>query len=340
MNLIIVMAAFFAGWFGTCLVENTAPRLRLVQAPNARSSHTKPTPRGGGIAIALTLIAASSAQAIISGLTMWPIASLTALIAALGFADDLYDLSPALRFPIQAAAFAALLWFNGPLPGIALPLGLSLEGWPLAAAVLLVGLWWLNLFNFMDGIDAIAGSHAVLVLAGAAIIWWTVDPDAAISPVFWLAIAGVAATAGFLLRNWPPAHIFMGDAGSNALAFVIFAIALTTIAVGLLAYEPWLILPSAFVADASVTLLRRLARGEKPWHAHRRHAYQQLSRLWGHQRVTLLYCALTALWAWPLALAAQHLPAWAWVIVGLAYLPLFGFVLWADAGGEETAARP
>jgi Fuc2NAc and GlcNAc transferase len=272
---------------------------------------------------------------------MWAVAGLTTLIAVLGFADDLNDLPAALRFPVQLVIVAALLLTLGPLPAVAMPLGLTLNGWLLGAATLLVGLWWLNLFNFMDGIDAIAGSHAVLILTGAATIWWTTDTAAAASPLFWLAIAGACAAAGFLLRNWPPARIFMGDAGSNSLALVIFAIALATVAADMLAYEPWLILPAVFVTDASVTLLRRLARGERPWQAHRRHAYQQLSRLWGHQRVTLIYCAVTALWAWPLALAAQHVHAFAWAVVILAYAPLLGLALWADAGGaDEKASSP
>jgi len=335
VNITIVIVAFFIGWLGARVVELLAPRLGLVQAPNARSSHTRPTPRGGGIAVAFAMVFAAIALSDGDGAVMWPIASLTALIAALGFADDLNDLSAAMRFPIQLAIVAALLWTLGPLPAFPMPLGLKLDGWLLGAATLLVGLWWLNLFNFMDGIDAIAGSHAVLTLAGAATIWWTADIAAPTSPFFWLAIVGACATAGFLLRNWPPARIFMGDAGSNSLALVVFAVALATIAGGMLAYEPWLILPSVFVADASVTLLRRLVRGERPWHAHRRHAYQQLSRLWGHRTVTLIYCAITAFWAWPLALAAQHLHTFAWAVVMLAYAPLIGLALWADAGGVD-----
>lgn len=329
MTTVIIIAAFLTGWLGTLVIERQAPRMGLVQAPNARSSHTKPTPRGGGLAIAVAVVLAAAI------LGLWPAAALTALIAALGFADDLHDLSPALRFPIQAVVFAALLWTTGALPPIALPFGLTLAGFTLAAIVLLIGLWWLNLFNFMDGIDGIAGSQALLLLAASALIWWSADPAAWQSPVLALAFAGTAATAGFLLRNWPPARIFMGDAGSNALALLIFAVALATIAGGQLAYQPWLILPSVFVTDATVTLLRRISRSERPWHAHRRHAYQQLSRLWGHRRVTLLYGGLTTLWACPLAFSAQHLPEWSWWLALLAYVPLIVLAIVADAGGAS-----
>jgi Fuc2NAc and GlcNAc transferase len=329
VTLFLVIAAFLLGWLGTLAIEHFAPRMGLVQAPNARSSHTRPTPRGGGLAIAVAVVLAATV------LGLWPIAALTAIIAALGFADDLRDLSPALRFPIQTLVFIALLWTTGPLPPIPLPFGLALSGLVLPAILLLIGLWWLNLFNFMDGIDGIAGSQAVLLLAGSTLIWWSAEPAAWQSPILALALAGAAATAGFLLRNWPPARIFMGDAGSNALALLIFAIALATIASGQFAYQPWLVLPSVFVTDATVTLLRRIARGERPWHAHRRHAYQQLSRLWGHRRVTLLYGALTALWAFPLAFAAQHLPDWSWWLALLVYVPLIILAITADAGGAS-----
>ena len=339
MTTVIIIAAFLMGWSGTLFIERRAARMGLVQAPNARSSHTKPTASGGGLAIAIATVLAAIALALLGANSLWSIAFLMAIIGALGFTDDLHDLSPALRFPIQAVVFAALLWVAGPLPAIPLPFALTLTGLPLAALLLLVGLWWLNLFNFMDGIDGLAGSQAILLLAGSTLIWWSADPASAQSPAFGLALAGAAATAGFLLRNWPPARIFMGDAGSNALALLIFAVALTTIAGGQIAYQPWLILPALFVTDATVTLLRRMSRGERPWHAHRRHAYQQLSRPWGHKRVTLLYSALTICWTFPLALAAQHLPEWSWWLVILAYLPLLALALAADAGGaNETKA--
>lgn len=337
MTFAIIITAFLVGWLGTRVVERWAPQLGLIHAPNSRSSHTKPTPRGGGVAIAVAVTLAATILALAGASSLWSLAILTSLIAALGFADDLHDLSPALRFPIQAIVFAALLWITGSLPAIPLPLGLTLTGPPLMAVLLLVGLWWLNLFNFMDGIDGIAGSQAILLLAGGAIIWWSADPAAGYSPMFAAAIASAAATSGFLFRNWPPARIFMGDAGSNALALVIFAIALSNIVNGQVGYQPWLTLPAVFVTDATITLLRRLSRGEKPWHAHRRHAYQRLARLWGHRRATLLYGGLTALWAFPLALAAQHLPQWGWWLTLLTYIPLIALALRAGAGRAAEA---
>ena len=331
---LVAMAAFF-GYLGTRLVERLAPQLGLVKPPNERSSHTRPTPRGGGIAIAVITVGSAACLALLGAPGFWVVAGLILAIGLLGFTDDLMDLSPALRFPVQIIVFVALVWAMGALPAIALPFGLEMSGLPLGIVVTIIGLWWLNLFNFMDGIDGIAGTHAILVLLGAVIIWAIQDADAAQAPVFWLALATTGATAGFLVRNWPPARIFMGDAGSNALALAVFAIALATLGAGQIGYQAWLILPAAFVVDATVTLLRRTARGERPWRAHRSHAYQQLSRAWGHKRTTIAYCLLTAAWSFPLALAAQLWPGIAWPLVLVAYAPLIVFCLWAGAGQES-----
>ncbi|WP_127754121.1 glycosyl transferase family 4 [Devosia sp. 1566] len=337
---LIVLAAGIGAWLGTRLVERHASRWGLVQAPNVRSSHALPTPRGGGIAIAVAAVMAGLTFGLGGTPLLVPVAALAAAAAALGFADDLLDLSPALRFPLQIALFALLYVLVSPLPALALGPHWSLAGALLAILVVLVGVWWLNLFNFIDGIDGIAASQAILVLLGAACIWCLTAGATAPSAVFWLSLAIAAAAAGFLQRNWPPARIFMGDAGSYGLAFLVFAIALLTIADGALPYASWLILPAATVTDATVTLLRRLARGEKPWQAHRRHAYQQLARRWGHQTVTLLFAALTALWTAPLAAAAAMLPAWQWPLALLAYAPLIVVATAAGAGSAaETSLR-
>ena len=336
-GLALCVAAGVLSWAITLWIERRAAHLGLVQHPNFRSSHHIPTPSGGGAAIAVAMLLGIAIISLWSAAPLWPVFLATALIAALGFADDLRDLPAALRFPMQALVLAGLLWTISPMPALEMVSGLALSGMFLAATVLVVGLWWLNLFNFMDGIDGLAASQAILILLGGCLLWWANDVSAATAPVFWMALAAIGATGGFLARNWPPARIFMGDAGSNALALVIFALALLTIAAGQVSYPAWLILPSVFVSDATLTLLRRTARGERPWHAHRRHAYQQLSRRWGHRNVTVLYAGLTIGWALPLAWLSQGGAGWALVV--LAYAPLVGCAAWANAGGAaETSA--
>ncbi|WP_137153250.1 glycosyltransferase family 4 protein [Devosia sp. FKR38] len=337
VGIALVITAGVLALLGTMLVERSAPRLGLVQPPNERSSHSRPTPRGGGIAIAVTVVIVAAALALLGASAFWAVAGLILAIGLLGFTDDMMDLSPALRFPVQIIVFSLLVWSTGPLPGLDVGFSLVLAGPLLAIVITIAGLWWLNLFNFMDGIDGIAGTHAILVLLGAVTIWYTNDPDAGLAPAFWLALGTGAATAGFLVRNWPPAKIFMGDAGSNALALAVFAIALATLASGQIGYQAWLLLPSAFIVDATITLLRRTARGERPWRAHRSHAYQHLSRRWDHKRATVVYCLWTALWSIPLALAAQHWASAGWFLVLVGYLPLVAFCIWAGAGRETTA---
>ncbi len=330
--VILCLLVTALSWCLTIWIERKAKRLGLVQHPNHRSSHVVPTPSGGGVAIAVSALLAGGVLCLWASVTLLPIITAVALIAMLGFVDDLRDLPAAFRFPMQALIIASLIWTIWPLPAVPLVLGMTLSGWLLAGLILFAGLWWLNLFNFMDGIDGLAGSQSVLILFGACLIWWSEQLNAPDVPALWLACVTIAAVLGFLLRNWPPARIFMGDAGSNALALIIFAIAMLTIAANNLNYQAWLILPCIFVTDATVTLLRRIARGERPWQAHRCHAYQQLARRWGHRRVTLLYGALTLFWALPLALWAQF--SGAWTLVPLAYAPLIGLAAWAGAGAE------
>lgn len=330
MPIVFVILSFALGLAGTLAMEALAPRLGLVQAPNARSSHKTATARGGGVAIALASIIGGFAFAASGGFLVALV--LAALIAALGFMDDLADLSPAIRFPVQAVVFAALIWSIGPIPEMLLLGGASISGWVLSIGLLIAGLWWLNLFNFMDGIDGLAGIQAMLLLICALLVWSMGAQDASASPMFWFMLACAAAAAGFLVRNWPPARIFMGDAGSNCVALLIFFIALWTVARGTLSYQVWLILGAAFITDATVTLLRRLRRGEKPWHAHRRHAYQQLSRRLGHLKTTLLYSAVTLVWAFPLAMVSQLFPESAWLVVLIAYAPLITLAILNGAG--------
>jgi Fuc2NAc and GlcNAc transferase len=206
--------------------------------------------------------------------------------------------------------------------------------------LLLAGVWWINLFNFMDGIDGIAGSQAVfMLLAGAGLAAWG-RPDVTADPIWILMLCMAAAAIGFLCLNWPPARIFMGDVGSTYLAFIISALALATVQAGWLSYPVWLVLGAMFVSDATVTLLTRMIRHER-WHApHRSHAYQRLARHYGksghtHLPVTLLTIGINILGLAPLAWACLAWPQWAWGFVVLAYAPLLAAVIALGAGKPD-----
>lgn len=342
MGILVAMVA--VGWFGARLVERHAEALRLVQAPNHRSSHERPTPHGGG----LGMVAAGSAAGILYAFggpqEFLGVVALGLLLAGVGLGDDIANLSSRLRLGVQAFACAGLLWLLPPLPAIGLIGGVSLHGPVLLALVLLAGLWWINLFNFMDGIDGIAGSQGVFMLAAAVLIAVAAGhlPGAAVleGEAGWM-LAVAAAALGFVLRNWPPARIFMGDVGSTWLGFMIFALALASVAAGWMSYAAWLVLAALFAVDATVTLLRRVAAGRRPSEAHRSHAYQLLARragsdrTLGHRCVTLLAAAVNLGWLAPLCWASLAWPqaAWGWVV--LAWAPLVVAVWRVGAGRDE-----
>ena len=149
-------------------------------------------------------------------------------------------------------------------------------------------------------------------------------------------VALAASGAAFLLLNWPPARIFMGDAGSTYLGFMQAFFALDTVASGWLTPWQWLILGAVFLTDATVTLLRRLLNGERIFEAHRRHAYQVLSRRWGgHRPVTLACIAVNIVWLWPLAYLAGLAPEFGWLVASAAYVPLIVAALAVGAGAPE-----
>ena len=333
-SLPLALSAFVLSFVIAELIRRYGARLGLVQAPNFRSSHIKPTVSGGGLGIAV----AGTVLCLVIGYTgpaSFQVAvAVSAIGATIGFLDDRFDLSSILRIVCHFGLVSALLLSSGTVDfASGLQAGLVIP--VLTFGVLLfAGVWWVNLFNFMDGIDGIAASQAILILMGGCLVWWTAEPAAIAQPVFAMALIAILASAGFLLRNWPPAHIFMGDAGSNGLALIIFAIAALNIAEGGVPYQSWLILPSVFVTDATVTLLRRIVRLEKPWDAHRRHGYQQLARRWGHRTVTLAYGALTLFGAIPLAWLAQSASVWSWALVAAVYGVWAGLALWAGAGAS------
>ena len=327
----------------TRLLIAWAPRLGLVQAPNERSSHIVPTPTGGGAAIGVCVIGCALALVVLEqfplNAALWLV--LSSLIAGLGFADDVWDLSPAIRLIVQIGVVSAAVALAWPLPELTL-WSYGLAGAALAIFVVIAGLWWVNLFNFMDGIDGLAGSQAVLILAGALGLWFWVEGDVIGQPVWLLGVTTVGATVGFLLSNWPPARIFMGDAGSNFLAFVILVVMLTLVDRGVMGYSAVLALASVFISDATVTLVRRAARGERPWAAHRQHAYQRLSRRFGHRSVTIAYGLATMVWSLPFAILAAQFKNFEWVLAAAAVLPLAIIAILARAGAREerSAAHP
>jgi Fuc2NAc and GlcNAc transferase len=339
IELVLFVSAMLACAVLTGLVRRHAMQQGILDIPNARSSHTQPTPRGGGVAIAGVILV----TVVLSGLLEW-VPSGTAigfvlggvLIAAIGYYDDRKGLSARVRIAVHllaaTLAVGALLHFgDGARP---LPL---LPG-ALAFALFIIGVVWsTNLFNFMDGIDGIAGSQAAFVsLASAALVSLAHGTS---SPWLILPVVTGGACVGFLVWNWPPAKIFMGDAGSGFLGFWLACMALALDSIGLLSIWTSTILGSLFIADATVTLLRRAVRGERWYEAHRSHAYQVLARRWNsHLGVTGLVCCVNLFLVLPLAVASVLVPNFA-VEIATATVATFGLLVFrAGAGRGEASA--
>lgn len=304
----------------------------LIDIPNARSSHTVPTPRGGGVAIVVgTLVALPvlfAGGALYASL-LWALAGAGVLVAVVGFLDDHGHVAARWRLLAHFAAAAwALAWLGGSPPltvsGVTVDSGWLGAG---IAAVYLV--WVLNLYNFMDGIDGIASLEAICVCVGGAVLY--VLAGEAVQAAVPLVLA--AAVAGFLYWNFPPARIFMGDAGSSFLGLVLGALSLRAGWVAPQLLWAWVILLAVFVVDATVTLLRRLARGERVWEAHRSHAYQHAARRWGgHRPVTLAVGAINLLWLLPIALWVGTGGLDGGLGIAIAYAPL-GILAWKLGAG-------
>ena len=269
------------GLVGTWLARRYALRRRLIDQPGERRSHAVATPRGGGIAIVASALLAfgwlASAHAM-PGAVVAMLAAGLALVAGIGWLDDHRPLSPWLRLGVHVVSGSMVgfsIWMQGH----------SLESAALgfASTVVLINVW-----NFMDGIDGLAASQALLVAAGWARLAWP-------HPIAWLLLAVAASSLGFLRFNLPPARIFLGDVGSGALGYLL--------AVGLLwlpaaavdwSWLAWLPL-AAFLVDAALTLASRMLHRERWWTPHVRHAYQRWAvRLGRHAPVSVAYALWTA----------------------------------------------
>ena len=307
----------------------------LLDVPNARSSHLRATPRGGGLSIVIALSVASlfmKWSGVVSSDLLLALLGGGGAVAVVGFLDDRHRMPAGIRLAVHVAAGCWALFCLGGLGPLAVGRHLVDLGWAGQALALLAIVWALNLFNFMDGIDGIAASEAVFIVGGAAglsVLRGQSLP--AIEPIF------CAACLGFLLWNWPPARIFMGDVGSGYLGYTIAVIALAATHGDPTAVWVWLILGGVFFIDATLTLVRRALRRERLHEAHRSHAYQWLARRWGsHRRVTLGVLALNLVWLLPCAAIAALYPAEAiWVALG-ALLPLAVAALAAGSGRRES----
>ncbi len=331
--LLIFVVGTGLAWSGTGLIRKYALSRSLIDIPNARSSHTTPTPRGGGLAIVLTFFAGLlylyASRAITFEITIALFGG-GSLVAAVGFFDDHQHVPARWRILIHFMAAAWTLYWIGGFPTlnlVGINLNLSIFGYAFGAVFLV---WLLNLYNFMDGIDGIAGSEALFAALAAGLLELFLGNAG--NELLMLAILA-SACLGFLIWNWPPANIFMGDVGSGFLGFVLGGLALISEHSGGLSIWTWLILLAVFWVDATFTLFRRVLRRDRWYQAHCSHAYQHASRLYrSHVKVTGSVLLINIFWLLPWAAMTLVWPGAAVLICVLAVLPLFILAYRLNAG--------
>jgi UDP-N-acetylmuramyl pentapeptide phosphotransferase/UDP-N-acetylglucosamine-1-phosphate transferase len=309
---------------GVWIIRQYAERRRIIDHPNERSSHSAPTPRGGGVAVVIIVLAAGSIAALVE-LGRNPINPgliylvCGAVIAYLGWRDDVHSLSPRVRFAVQGLVALASVLGMGYFKSVTIPLFGQLQ---LGAVGFLITLLWIvgltNAYNFMDGIDGIAGGVAL----SAALGWMFLATHTNHAFVYWVALAVGAGGLGFLFHNWSPAKIFMGDAGSTFLGYTFAVLPLLSADEGGDALMLGTLLMWTFIMDAGITFIRRALKRENVFAAHRTHLYQRLViGGYKHAHVSALYILLTLL-------AAILAYAWSWgqpyapplIIIGLPLL--------------------
>jgi len=334
----VCLAAVVTSFLLTAGVRRYAIGRSLLDIPGSRSSHKIPTPRGGGIAIVISFEAALVwllSAGLLNSAVFTGLAAGGVIVAVVGFLDDHGHVAARWRLLSHFFASACVLLGVGGLPAIPwFGHEIDLGGFGYLPAILFL-VWMLNLFNFMDGIDGIASVQAICVCGAAALLYLVTGHLDLVGPPLLL----LCCVAGFLFWNFPPAKIFMGDAGSGFLGIMLGSLALIGGHADSLYFWAWLVLMGVFVVDATFTLLRRLFRGEKVYEAHRSHGYQFASRHYGrHLPVTAAVGVINALWLLPISLCIVK--SWLSPLSGVvvAYLPLVGLAIRYHAGAADREA--
>ena len=335
----IYISALLASFILTYLCYRVLLARGIMDLPNSRSSHLSPVPRGGGIAILITFFSILALTDLGNQLDDNFLQSLifgSIGVALVGFIDDVYSLNPSLRLLLTLLITVLCVLHIG-MPDVSF-MGFTLQPSPiLLICEVLAILWILNLFNFMDGIDAIASVEAISIILIAAALLLLLPPtyESSHKQVEILFVIAFS-TAGFLIWNWPPAKVFMGDVSSSFLGFMLALFAVQTSIEQTMNVWVWLILLGVFFMDATVTVIRRILNKEKFYEAHRQHAYQRLAlyyqknkdaeaetaRAYAHKMVSLIVVLINFLWLAPWAYMAKLYPDQAMLFALISLTPL------------------
>ena len=312
-------------YFGVILYIRVAISSDIVATPNFRNLHTRPIPVGGGIVFSFVFVFSLFFLWWLNQISddlFWALAVGGSLTALFGFLDDLKDIRASIKLVAQFFLSGWLLFWvdGGPL--------LSIDWIPVLVAIPVTALfliWMINAYNFMDGIDGMAVSGAVFVSGAIALVLLLSNGESEFFSVFILFLASIST---FLLFNWSPASIFMGDSGSAFIGYIFGSLILFTVMSGDISIWTWLIVFGYFFADTTVTQLMRIILVKKWYLPHRSHAYQNLARISGsHLKVTGAVVLYNVTWILPLTIWSVMKPEMALFAVVLAIAPSLVFAL-------------
>lgn len=339
MIYLLLLGVLTSSYLLTAMLRRYAIARSLMDVPNQRSSHKVATPRGGGVAIVVSFLLALPlcyTLGLISFEVMLGSLGASGLVALIGFLDDHGHIAARWRLLGHFAAAAWGLFWLQSSPQILLfghVFELSGVGYFLVSLYLV---WMLNLYNFMDGIDGLASLQAITTCVGGCLLYIAVDAG----HLIWAPALLALAVTGFLCWNFPPARIFMGDAGSGFLGLQLGLLSLYAMSDSPVLLWGWIILMGCFIVDATFTLIRRLVRGDKVYEAHRSHGYQYASRAYGsHLPVTLGITFINLFWLLPIALLVVLAKLEGVIGVVVAYAPLVLLAVRFNAGKLEQASQ-
>lgn len=333
----VILATFLISFLLTGYMRHYALKKNIIDNPNERSSHTIPTPRGGGVSIVITFLLVLVGLMISHQLQLTTGLILVAAglgVAVLGFLDDHGHINSMLRLAIHFLIAIGAVSFLGGFSDVTLFNGSLHLGWFANIIAILFLVWLLNLYNFMDGINGIASVEAITTLLSLAFIYLLLDTQLSSELLFIFA----ASVFGFVLWNFPKARIFMGDAGSGFLGLILGILALISLKTDPALFCAWLICLGVFIVDATFTLIRRVINGHKMYDAHRSHAYQYASRKYNsHTTVTIGVLLINLFWLLPIAYLASQNVLMPELLLFIAYIPLILIAVFFGAGKTENA---
>ncbi len=301
MLSLILALVLFLSIFTTGLLRKYALSRAIIDIPNERSSHTAPTPRGGGAAIACFILLTATYCFFSDLITLNILLALdlgVIIVAITGWVDDHKHIPAFIRAILYGIASALSIYYLdiefNIFPNSS---GLMLKYSLVVMSVIMI-VWLINLYNFMDGTDGFSAIQAISTSMMSSLLFYVAGQEA----MFIISMVVAVSTSGFLYWNWPPAKIFMGDVGSCVLGFSFGVLAIVGEMTNSISLSVWFVLLSVFICDASFTLILRIVRHEKWYEAHKSHAYQRLISLGvSHKKLAVIFIAINIMLLWPLA---------------------------------------